>query len=93
MTLVIGGTRGTGLLIARLLRSNGARVRVLARNPVEAARRLPSGVEVIGGDLTHAETLLPAVEGTHHIVLTRPVSAAAVFPPRHSSKRPSTTES
>jgi uncharacterized protein YbjT (DUF2867 family) len=70
MTLVIGGTRGTGLLIARLLQSNGAQVRVLARHPVEAARRLPSGVEVIGGNLTNAETLLPALEGTRHIVLT-----------------------
>ena len=31
--LVIGGTRGAGLLIARLLHQRGYQVRVLARNP------------------------------------------------------------
>ena len=35
--LVIGGTRGTGLLIAHLLTQQGAAVRVLARNPARAA--------------------------------------------------------
>jgi uncharacterized protein YbjT (DUF2867 family) len=70
MTLVIGGTRGTGLLIVRLLSSARAPVRVLARNPADAARRLPPGVEMIEGDITKEETLAAAVGGTSHIVLT-----------------------
>ena len=70
MTLVIGGTRGTGLLIVRLLRSTAVPVRVLARTPSDAARRLPSGVEIIEGDVTKEETLAAAVNGTRHVVLT-----------------------
>jgi uncharacterized protein YbjT (DUF2867 family) len=70
MTLVIGGTRGTGLLIVRLLSSKSAPVRVLARNPSDAARRLPPGVEMIEGDMTKEETLAAAIGGTSHIVLT-----------------------
>jgi uncharacterized protein YbjT (DUF2867 family) len=70
MTVVIGGTRGTGLLIVRLLYSKNAPVRVLARNPSDAARRLPPGVETIEGDITKEENLAAAVDGTSHIVLT-----------------------
>jgi len=67
--LVIGGTRGTGLLIARL-RQRGTTVRVLARDPAGAAARLGPGFELIAGDLTRAETLPPAVAGAGHIVFT-----------------------
>jgi uncharacterized protein YbjT (DUF2867 family) len=70
MTLLIGGTRGTGLLIARLLQTTGAPYRVLARHPADAARRLPAGVEIIEGDITKEQTLPAAVAGTSHIVLT-----------------------
>ena len=70
MTLLIGGTRGTGLLIARLLYDQGAPVRVLARYPSDAARRLPPDVEIIEGDLTKEKTLAAAVGGTSHIVVT-----------------------
>ena len=61
MTLVIGGTRGTGLLIVRLLYSKGAPVRVLARNLSDATQRLPPGVEMIEGDITKEETLAAAL--------------------------------
>ena len=70
MTLVIGGTRGTGLLIVRLLSSTRAPVRVMARHPADAARRLPPGVEVIEGDITKEGTLAAARGGTRHLVLT-----------------------
>jgi uncharacterized protein YbjT (DUF2867 family) len=68
--LVIGGTRGTGLLIAGLLQQRGHRVRVLARDPSHARVFFDSNVEVVGGDLTKPETLPPAVEGAGHIIFT-----------------------
>ncbi len=67
--LLVGGTRGTGLLIAKLLLGRGHRVRALARTPARAAR-LGSDVEVIRGDITKADTLPPAVRGVSHIVFT-----------------------
>ena len=68
--LVIGGTRGTGLLIARLLEQQGRPVRVLARQPEVAMAALGSRIEVVYGDITRGETLPPAVTGTSHIILT-----------------------
>ena len=67
--LLVGGTRGTGLLIAKLLQDRGHRVRALARNPAAAAR-LGSWLEVIAGDITKADTLTPAVRGASHIIFT-----------------------
>ena len=68
--LVIGGTRGTGLLIAERLARRGDAVRVLARRPDRAATRLPHGLQIVPGDLTRPETLPPAVAGANAIVFT-----------------------
>jgi uncharacterized protein YbjT (DUF2867 family) len=68
--LVIGGTRGTGLLIARQLLHDGARVRVLARNPTDARKRLGSEYEIIRGDLTDAPSLFPAFAAVRHVIVT-----------------------
>lgn len=68
--LVVGGTRGTGLLIAQRLLQRSYRVRVLARNPARAAARLDAAVEVVPGDMTEPHTLLPAVSGVSHIIVT-----------------------
>jgi uncharacterized protein YbjT (DUF2867 family) len=68
--LVVGGTRGTGLLIARLLLERGYGVRVLARDVQRAVADLDSGVEVIAGDMTQPYTLFPAVEGVDHVIVT-----------------------
>ena len=68
--LVIGGTRGTGLLIARLLHQQGASVRVLARDPVRARRVLEPKIGILNGDLTKPQTLLPAIAGARHFVFT-----------------------
>jgi uncharacterized protein YbjT (DUF2867 family) len=68
--LVIGGTRGAGLLIARLLRERGYRVRVLARDLARASAELGSSFEVVAGDLTKADTLPPAVADVDHIIFT-----------------------
>jgi uncharacterized protein YbjT (DUF2867 family) len=83
--LVIGGTRGTGLLIAQRLTQQGRPVRVMARDPGRAATVLPPGVEVVGGDLTQEGTLAPVVAGVSHLVFTagcrsgRPVGEAKII--------------
>jgi uncharacterized protein YbjT (DUF2867 family) len=68
--LVVGGTRGVGLQIARLLQQRRYRVRVLARDPVRAATELGPAIEVVAGDITKADTLRPAVRDADHIVFT-----------------------
>jgi uncharacterized protein YbjT (DUF2867 family) len=82
--LVIGGTRGTGLIIARLLDRKSVAVRVLARNPRRAAAMLGPAIEVVAGDITKESSLPPALKGARDIVFTagcrsgRPVSEARV---------------
>lgn len=78
--LVIGGTRGTGLLIAKLLESRGYRVRVLARDPAEASIRLGTAVELVGGDLTRPETLPAALCDVDHIVFTAGIRSGTYAP-------------
>lgn len=68
--LVVGGTRGTGLLIAKLLQARGRAVRVLARDPVRVRARYAGDVAVIPGDITKPDTLPAAVSGVCHIVFT-----------------------
>ena len=65
-TLVIGGTRGTGLLVAKLLHSRGYSVRVFARNPVAATKRLGTTFDIVSGDITVASTIPPALEDVDH---------------------------
>ena len=67
--LVIGATRGTGLLIARLLHQRDHRVRVLARDRKHALTLFDSSVEIIVGDLTKPETLPAAIRGARHIIV------------------------
>lgn len=68
--LVVGGTRGAGLLIARLLHERGHKVRVLARDPVKALAELGPPFEVVAGDLTKADTLPPALQDVDHVIFT-----------------------
>jgi uncharacterized protein YbjT (DUF2867 family) len=77
--LVVGGTRGTGLLIANLLLRDGYRVRALARNPSQAVRRLGSSVDVVPGDVTRSDTLSSAVKDVTHVIFT---AGVAVGPAR-----------
>lgn len=68
--LVIGGTRGTGLLIAHLLLQHSYQVRVLARDPESATCRLDHSVEVFAGDITNADTLPIAFRDVDHLIFT-----------------------
>jgi uncharacterized protein YbjT (DUF2867 family) len=70
LVLVIGGSRGTGLLIAQRLLRDGVAVRVLARNPDEARERLGPACEIVAGDLTKPDTLPRPIGGATHIVFT-----------------------
>jgi uncharacterized protein YbjT (DUF2867 family) len=72
--LVIGGTRGTGFLIAHLLLQDGYRVRALARNEAEAKRKLGTEVQVVAGVVTKPETLPAAAKGMDHIIFTAGVT-------------------
>ncbi len=79
LVLVIGGTRGTGLLIVESLAQDGYRVRALARHPGEAAPRLGSAAEVVPGDVTRPDTLPAAVKDVAHLIFT---AGVAVGPAR-----------
>jgi uncharacterized protein YbjT (DUF2867 family) len=68
--LVIGGTRGAGLLIARMLHRQGVPVRVLARDRTRATGLFDRTIKVVSGDITKADTLPAAVDGARHIVFT-----------------------
>lgn len=68
--LVIGGTRGTGLLIVRLLCRQGRRVRVLARDRERALTLFDSTAQIVEGDITNPMTLGPAIQGSRHIIFT-----------------------
>jgi len=72
--LVVGGTRGTGLLIANLLLAGGYNVRVLARRPPQATGRLDSSVDVVPGDVTRPETISSAVKEISHLIFTAGVA-------------------
>lgn len=72
--LVIGGTRGTGKeIVSRLLR-DGYAVRVLARDVVAARTLLGNNVDIVRGDVTKPETLLPAFAGASHAIFTAGVT-------------------
>lgn len=76
--LVVGGTRGTGLLIVKLLLREGYGVRVLTRNRSQAAARLGPAVELAPGDITSPETLPTAVRDVTHIIFTAGVPTGLV---------------
>jgi uncharacterized protein YbjT (DUF2867 family) len=80
--LVIGGTRGTGLLIARLLHRQGVPVRLLARDRTRAVTLFDRAVKIVSGDITKADTLPAAIDGARHIVFT--AGCRSGFPVRES---------
>ncbi|MEV6557180.1 NAD(P)H-binding protein [Nocardia sp. NPDC051756] len=69
--LVIGATGHVGGQVVSQLAEKDVAVRALARTPAAAA--LPTGVEVVPGDLTTPETLIPALDGVDAVYLTWPM--------------------
>ncbi len=68
--LVIGGTRGAGREMVRLLLRDGNLVRVLARDAGRARAKMGETVEVVEGDVTRPETLPEAMRDVDAIILT-----------------------
>ena len=66
--LVIGGTGMLGKPVARQLKADGFKVRLLARNPEKARTLLGSGYEIVKGDVDDLSSLRSAltdVDGVH----------------------------
>jgi uncharacterized protein YbjT (DUF2867 family) len=72
--LVIGGTRGTGLLIGNLLLQNGYRVRAASRTPGAAKGKINPGVELIAADVTDPDTLQAPLKDVDHIIFAAGVT-------------------
>lgn len=71
MTILVTGASGfVGFAVARLLLSQGERVRALVRTETDSCPLTSLGVEVVRGDLTEPGSLRPAVdgcEGLYHV--------------------------
>ena len=78
MILVVGATGQVGSLVVRELRSAGAPVRAMVRDPAEANDLAATGAELAVADLGRPETLDAALDGVSAIVAT----ANAVAPVR-----------
>jgi uncharacterized protein YbjT (DUF2867 family) len=65
--VVFGGTGGTGALIVKEALSAGHDVTVVARTPAKVGAKHPRLV-VARGDVTDADSILPAVEGKDAVV-------------------------
>jgi uncharacterized protein YbjT (DUF2867 family) len=68
--LLIGATRATGLLAARVLQQREIPIRILARNPAAARDAISQDVEIVSGDVTKKDTLVSAFHGVSHVVFT-----------------------
>jgi uncharacterized protein YbjT (DUF2867 family) len=76
LVLVIGGTRSTGMHAAHALHRMDIPVRVLARNPAVALVRVGAHAEIVHGDVTRKETLVPAFAGVSQLIFTAGVRSA-----------------
>lgn len=61
--LLTGATGLLGNAIARLLLGEGRPVRALVRNPSRAAAIVPTGCELVAGDVTDAASVMSAAKG------------------------------
>ena len=68
MILVTGGTGFVGPKVVRALRERDLPVRCLARRPEREAELAGTGVELVRGDMTDAESLRRAADGCHTVV-------------------------
>ena len=63
LLLVTGASGYVGGRLVRALEERGERVRCLARRPQDLRARLSPTIEVVGGDVLDASTLVPALDG------------------------------
>lgn len=68
--LVTGPTGHVGRHVVSLLAGTGCAARALVRDPASAS--LPEGVEVVRGDLSSPQTLVPALRGVARVYLMWP---------------------
>jgi uncharacterized protein YbjT (DUF2867 family) len=68
MILLTGGTGHLGGPLTELLAAGGHHVRVLSRDPSRAGALVPSGVEVMAGDVRVASSLEPALVGVQTVI-------------------------
>jgi nucleoside-diphosphate-sugar epimerase len=67
-TILITGAAGPlGRALSRRLLQNGYRVRILVRDPQKVTRLAEHGAQVVQGDLTDADSLKAAVQGSHFV--------------------------
>lgn len=74
MIVVIGATGMVGSATVKALRGRGAPVRALVRDPSRAGSIAGRGVDIVQGDLTHPETVEPALRGAEALFLVTPPS-------------------
>jgi uncharacterized protein YbjT (DUF2867 family) len=67
--LVTGATGTVGSSLVRQLLAAGHRVRALTRDPVAAVSKLPRQVEIVQGDFSKPESLIPALTGVERMHL------------------------
>ena len=63
LVLLTGTTGYIGGRLLRTLHERGERIRAIARRPEELVGRVPDSVEVVGGDVLDATSLVAAFEG------------------------------
>jgi uncharacterized protein YbjT (DUF2867 family) len=88
MILIVGGTGDLGGRVVQLVRDQGREVRCLVRAGTEDAHLRRRGVEIVRGDLTDPNSLLPACEGVATVVAT----ATAIGRRLAGAKRPTIHE-
>jgi uncharacterized protein YbjT (DUF2867 family) len=81
--LLIGATGNIGSHVLSQLAASGTPVRALVRNP--AAIKFPPQVQVVQGDLTLPDTLVPALDGISTVFLVWVAPPAAAAPALHSA--------
>jgi dihydroflavonol-4-reductase len=67
LTLVTGATGYLGVDLVQALRGQGRQVRALVRSDAGAARLADTGVEIVRGDVTDADSLPSAFEGVARV--------------------------
>jgi dihydroflavonol-4-reductase len=67
LTLVTGGAGYVGVEMVRQLRAQGRDVRAMVRTWDSEQRLSGTGAMTVLGDVTHPETLAPALEGVSHV--------------------------